>query len=183
MKTARCRADHGLLHVYTGDGKGKTTAALGLTWRALGCGKRVAFLQFLKGGVPTGERLIADRFGEHLLFKSYLEEPSPMMFTGEPTEADIESTRVGWVEATGTILSGGYDVVVLDEVNNVLKAGLLHVEELLAVLSRRPEQVAVVCTGRGAPPALVEAADLVTEMLKIKHPYDEGIAARKGIEY
>ena len=180
----RYRLSKGIVHVYTGDGKGKTTAALGLAWRALGAGLKVAFFQFLKGGIGTAEMNVVGRFGPRLWFKRFAAAATPFSLgQGEPTEEDRENVRKAWEVAREAIESGEWDLVVLDEVNNVLRSGLLDVEELLDVLRKRPEHVEVVCTGRGAPRELVVEAELVTEMLMIKHPYENGLEARKGIEY
>ena len=173
----------GIIQVYTGPGKGKTTAALGLAWRALGAGLRVAFFQFLKGGIHTSELNMVGRFGPQLWFKRFAPAATPFSLgQGPPTDEDRRNITAAWETAREAILSGEWDLVVLDEINNVMAYGLLDVAEVLDVLQARPEHVEVVCTGRGAPRELVESADLVTEMLMIKHPYEHGIQARKGIE-
>jgi len=182
--SAQPRLLRGLLQVYTGDGKGKTTAALGLALRALGAGLRVAFLQFIKGGVATGEAAAAPLLGPAFWMQRFADEVTPFSLgRGEPSDQDRAAVAQGWTVARQAIASGDWDLVVLDEINNVLAAGLLDVAEVLAVLRQRPSHVEVVCTGRGAPAELIEAADLVTEMRGVKHPYDLGLVARRGIEY
>ncbi len=179
----RNRLGTGLVQVYTGDGKGKTTAALGVAMRALGAGLKVAFLQLFKGAVPSSELAVAGRLGPNLWVKRFARELTPFSLgRGEPTAEDRRVAGEAWQTARQVILSGEWDVVVLDEVNNLLRAGLVPLEELLATLAERPGHVEVICTGRGAPPRLVEAADLVTEMRCVKHPYERGIQARPGLD-
>ncbi len=168
----------GYIQVYTGDGKGKTTAALGLALRALGAGLRVALIQFLKKGEYSEIRALTN-FGPWVEVWQF---HSGGFVRGEPDEAVKEAVAQGWDKARKIILSGDFEVVILDEINLVLHLGLIPVSEVLEVLSSRPEGVEVVLTGRYAPQALIEAADLVTEMRKVKHYYDRGVPARKGIE-
>ncbi|RUM89290.1 MAG: cob(I)yrinic acid a,c-diamide adenosyltransferase [Thermodesulfatator sp.] len=169
----------GLVQVYTGEGKGKTTAALGLALRALGAGLRVAFLQFLKKGEFSEIRALR-RFEPQVLLRQF---HSGGFVRGEPSEEVRQAVSQGWQEAQRLILSGDFQVVVLDEAHVALSLGLFSLEEVLETLSRRPEGVEVVLTGRGAPQPLIEAADLVTEMRAVKHYYQRGISARRGIEY
>jgi cob(I)alamin adenosyltransferase len=177
------RLGKGLVHVYTGEGKGKTTAALGQTWRALGAGLRVYFLQFLKGGTPSSEALLAERFAPQLVFRHLAHPCTPQLLRGEPTEVDCQYARRAWQIAQEVMADPQWDLVVLDEINNTVYLGLVRVEELLTALRRRPSGMEVICTGRHAPPALLEYADLVTEMVAVKHPHQAGVAARRGIEY
>lgn len=168
----------GYIQVYTGDGKGKTTAALGLTLRAAGAGLKVYIGQFLKTGTYSeieglallGERVRVEQFG------------GKKFIIGEPTEEDRKRAAAGLEKIQETILTGGFDVVILEEINVALKIGLLEVRNVLELLKQKPEGVEIVCTGRGAPEELIEAADLVTEMRKIKHYMDRGVYARTGIE-
>lgn len=177
------RLPTGLVQLYTGEGKGKTTAALGQAWRALGAGLRVYFLQFLKGGRPSAEARLAQRFAPHLVFH-HLEHPcSPELLRGQPTEVDREYARRAWQIARQVLGDPQWDLVVLDEINNTIHLGLVTVEELLTALGQRPSGMEVICTGRHAPPALVAYADLVTEMRAVKHPYERGVRARQGIEH
>ncbi len=173
----------GIVEVYTGDGKGKTTAALGLALRALGAGLRVAVLQFLKGGAHTSELAMLPRLGPRLWVQRFADKVTPFgLGQGEPTPEDFKAVATGWEAAVEVIASGAWDVVILDEINNVLAARLLDVEDVLEVLRRRPGHVEVVCTGRGAPEELLEAAELITEMRNARHPYDRDLGARRGIE-
>ncbi len=176
------RLPFSLIQVYTGDGKGKTTAALGQAWRALGAGLRVCFVQFIKGAVPSAEHKLADRFGDSFILRTFASHSSPTIFGGEPSDQDRRAAADAWRFAAETITSGDYDLVVLDEINNALHLGLLDVAAVLDVLASRPSRVEVICTGRNAPGPLLEVADLVTEMREIKHPYHTGTPARKGIE-
>ncbi|MDR2355600.1 MAG: cob(I)yrinic acid a,c-diamide adenosyltransferase [Clostridiales Family XIII bacterium] len=169
--------EKGYIQVYTGDGKGKTTAALGLTLRALCAGGRVYFGQFMKGqdyselaAVKHFERLRVVQFGD------------PHFVHGKPSPDDVSHARSGLSQIDEALASDRYDVVVLDEVNTALSCGLLSPQEVLAVLARRPARAEVVLTGRGAPREIIDAADLVTEMREIKHYYKKGVDARVGIE-
>ncbi|MGI6038430.1 MAG: cob(I)yrinic acid a,c-diamide adenosyltransferase [Limnochordia bacterium] len=168
----------GLIHVYTGAGKGKTTAALGLAMRALGHGYRVAILGFCKHREDIGEEKLAQRLPD-LFFRQF---GSGCFIIGEPTEQDRQSAREGWLLAQ-ELLAGRYQLVILDEISHVINKGLLDVEEVISRLAARPAGVEVVLTGRDMPEQLVAQADVVTEMVEIKHPYQRGIQARRGIEY
>jgi cob(I)alamin adenosyltransferase len=177
------RLQPGLVQVYTGPGKGKTSAALGATWRALGAGLRVYFLQFLKGGIAPSEQALAERFSPDLVFRNLGHPASAELLRGEPTELDRRLAAEAWEIARGILTDPHWDLVVLDEVNNTLHLGLVPVEDLLAALHARPRGMEVICTGRHAPPALIEFADLVTEMAMVKHPYEQGQEARRGVDY
>ncbi len=174
--------EKGLIHIYTGDGKGKTTAATGLAVRAAGSGLRVLFVQFFKeDDAPSGEKKILRSLEGVELLRSNVKHP---MFTGGREEKNLrESVKRTFQEVRERVAQGGIDLLVLDEVMSAVNGGWLPVEELLKFLKERPEGLEVVLTGRNAPVELVKAADYVTEMLKIKHPFDSGVAARKGIEY
>lgn len=169
----------GLVQVYTGPGKGKTTAALGLALRAVGQGLRVHIVQLMKG-VEYGE----------LRSLARIPEISIAQFGGDRwvdpkdiREEDCEQARAGLAHARQVMLGGQCDLLILDEVNVAMSYKLLPVGAVLALLREKPPSVEVVLTGRGAPPAIVEAADLVTRMVDVKHPYREGIPARRGIEF
>ncbi|WP_105317492.1 cob(I)yrinic acid a,c-diamide adenosyltransferase [Thermus tenuipuniceus] len=169
----------GLLLVYTGDGKGKSTAAFGLALRAHGRGLRVRIFQFLKHQ--------GARFGEHRAF-SALGIPVEGLgdgFTWKSQDLDRSAAlaREGWERARAALLSGEWDLVVLDEATYPLRYGWVSLEEFLQVLGDRPRHVHVVVTGRGAPEALLALADTVTEMRKVKHAFDLGVPAQKGIEH
>ena len=178
--------DQGLVQVYTGNGKGKTTAALGLAVRALGRGMRVCMYQFLKPpGVETGETLMAEKLGPAFRLVQ-LEEPWSL--DGSLEDPDqvrrmAQAIKMALPDIVDTVSSGEWDVVVLDEIVFCLSKGLIAESELFELLEAREESVELILTGRGATPALVEEADLVTEMMAVKHPYEAGIPARAGIEY
>jgi cob(I)alamin adenosyltransferase len=170
---------NGQVQVYTGDGKGKTTAALGLALRAAGAGLRVFFSQFCKG------REVAEHAGLALLGErvTVRHTGSCSFITGAPTAADRDAAQAMLAELRDALQGGAYDVVIADELNVALDLGLVSLAQLDELLDARPAAVELVITGRNAPPELVQRADLVTEMLALKHPYDEGLAARRGIEY
>ncbi|WAI01373.1 cob(I)yrinic acid a,c-diamide adenosyltransferase [Methanogenium organophilum] len=168
----------GYIQVYTGDGKGKTTAALGVSIRSLVAGHRVYFAQFIKG-VQTGELSLADSFPQFTI----VQYGEGRFIDGKPEESDIVAARNGLEICAEVLRSGEYDLVVLDEVNVALHYGLFDESEVIAALTGRAPNVDVICTGRYASPELVEEADLVTEMKKIKHYYAAGVRARKGIEF
>ncbi|MFN9545547.1 MAG: cob(I)yrinic acid a,c-diamide adenosyltransferase [Cyanobacteriota bacterium] len=173
--------EKGLVLVFTGEGKGKTTAALGLVLRMLGHGERVAVIQFIKGGWQPGEVTALQRFGEDLHFQALGEG-----FTWETQdrERDRQAVALAWQEALRHLEDPERKLVVLDEVNVALKLGYLSVEALMAGLRRRPPLTHVALTGRGAPGALIDAADLVTEMRMVRHPFrEQGVRAQLGIEY
>ena len=174
------KLDQGCVQVYTGNCKGKTTAALGLAFRAVGRGLRVVMIQFMKGGGPYGEQLAAARLAPDLTIISTGREG--WVNRDNPAQEDIDLAVKALVLAKEKLLSGEYDMVILDEVNGAIGFGLLPVDALLELLRLRPEQVELVLTGRNAHPQVIEAADLVTEMVEIKHYYKAGVPARRGIE-
>jgi cob(I)alamin adenosyltransferase len=177
---SRERLTQGFIQVYTGDGKGKTTCALGLALRAVGRGLKVFMVQWLKTG-DTGEVLAAARLAPELTIRS-LGRPGFINFKS-PAPKDIALAREALDLAKEAIAGGEYDLVILDEINVALAFGLLDLEEVLAMLRSRPPWVEVVLTGRQAPAELVALADLVTEMRSVKHYYEAGVTARKGIEW
>lgn len=170
----------GQVHVYTGDGKGKTTAAFGLAIRALGRGKKVAIIQFLKPK-PSGEIIALAKIKgseKMLLIKSF----GLSKLVKKPTLKNIEEAERGLTE-TKKVLRKGFDLVILDEINVAIAFGLLDIKKVITAIKSRPISTNVVLTGRRAHLKLLEVADLVTEMRKIKHPFDRGVKAKKGIEY
>lgn len=173
------KLERGQVQVYTGDGKGKTTAALGLTVRAAGAGLRVFFGQFCKGR-SVGEHEGLRRLGEQVTVSN---TGALSFITGEPTTADRAAAAEMLRQLREALEGGEYDVVVADELNVAVDLGLVSEGELLGLLDLRPPQVELVITGRNALPELMSRADLVTEMLALKHPYQEGLDGRKGIEY
>jgi len=171
----------GLIIVHTGSGKGKTTAALGIAFRAAGNGMWVSIIQFIKGKWKYGEMESAKQL------KTPIEiYPMGEGFTWDTKnrQRDIEMTQKAWAVCKEKMLSGKYDVVVFDEINYVIDYDYLDLKEVLAALKQKPEMVHVILTGRNAKPELIELADLVTEMRELKHPFkDQGILAQKGIEF
>jgi cob(I)alamin adenosyltransferase len=168
----------GYLQVYTGDGKGKTTAALGLALRAAGAGLRVYVAQFVKG-MHYHELDALERFADLITVKQC---GRSCFIKREPEQADVDAARAGLEEVRKLLAENPPDVLVLDEANIAVFYKLFSVEDLLAVIDSRPEGVEVVVTGRRAPPELLERADLVTEMREVKHYYARGVQARDGIE-
>jgi cob(I)alamin adenosyltransferase len=172
------RLSRGYVQVYTGDGKGKTTTALGLAFRASGWGMRTYIGQFMKGQ-DYGE-LEAARQNAFITIEQYGD--ASFIRREEVTESHVQQARRGLRRALAAMLSSQYTIVVLDEANVAIWFGLLTVQDILAFLDQRPEEVEVVLTGRRAPPELLERAHLVTEMREVKHYYAQGVTARRGIE-
>ncbi len=172
--------EKGLLIVHTGNGKGKSTAALGMICRAIGHGYKVSLIQFIKGAMKTGEQVVFDAFPD-------LVEMRPMGegFTWDTQDKtrDIAKAREAWEAAKARILDPDWRMVVCDELNIVFRYEYLPVDEVLEVLKARPADKHVIITGRNAPQALIDAADLVTEMEPIKHPFRAGVKAQAGIEF
>jgi cob(I)alamin adenosyltransferase len=170
----------GLVQIFTGDGKGKTSAAIGAIIRALGHGLKVYIVFFMKGDYPYGERSILSQL-PNVTMDSFGSRGFVDPANVKPEER--EQARKALAAARGAMLSGSYDVVVLDEVNVAVAFKLVELDEVIGLIDEKPEGVELILTGRRADSKLVQSADLVTEMLNIKHPYDEGVAAREGIEY
>lgn len=168
----------GLVQIYTGSGKGKTTAALGLALRAAGHGLRTYIGQFLKGR-STGELKASQ------LLKPYLtiEQFGEIGFAGKADPRQVALARQGLRRVRDVLASDEYDIIVLEEISVALDLELIALEDVLALLEERPSHVELILTGRGAPQELISRADLVTEMVAVKHPYDQGIEARAGIEF
>lgn len=174
-------AEKGLLVVHTGKGKGKTTAALGMVVRAIGHGKKVGVVQFVKGAMTTGEKVVFDAFPGNVEFK-----PMGEGFTWNTQDRarDIALAREAWDEVKRMVEDPAYDMVLADELNIVLRYDYLPLDEVLAVLGAKAEMKHVIVTGRNAPEALIEMADLVTEMTLVKHPFrEQGVKAQAGIEF
>lgn len=174
------RLKQGLVQVYTGDGKGKTTCALGLALRAVGQGFKVFMVQFLKTD-DTGEVEAARRLAPDFTIQSFGTPGFPRLT--DPDLKTREAVQQAFTLARQVILAGEHDLVILDEINLSLAYGLVSLTEMLEVLRQRPAHVEVVLTGRAAPPELVEFADLVTEMRPVKHYFEAGVKARRGIEW
>jgi len=176
----RQRLEKGLVQVYTGDGKGKTSAAFGLALRAVGRGLKVYIIQFIKGGFDYGELHIVDKIPSLKLAafgrgKFITETP--------PSDEDSKLAREAFELAKKVVKSGEYDVVILDEVSVALNLKMINVDEVIDLIKNKPEHVELILTGRYAPVQIIDAADLVTEMREVKHPYAQGVPPRKGIEF
>ncbi|MBV9125334.1 MAG: cob(I)yrinic acid a,c-diamide adenosyltransferase [Planctomycetes bacterium] len=178
---------HGLILVITGDGKGKTTSALGLAFRALGNGFRVFMVQYIKGKWKTGEKKLADLLRAHADHLGLDIEIRPMgdgfTWITQNREQDTATTRHIWDVSREAISSQKYDLVILDEINVVMKLGYLDPAEVATFLKTKPPDLHVVLTGRGAPPEIRELADTVSEIQAVKHHYKAGIKAQQGIEF
>ncbi len=175
----------GLIHIYTGDGKGKTTAATGLAARAAGHGLKVLFVQFFKeDSAPSGEKRFFDNSASKTItvMRSNCKHP---FFTGDKTDDESVSRAISdtFTRVKEVVSDGGVDLLVLDEIMAALRGGWIPLEEFIGFLESRPSGLEVALTGRDAPSELVRISDYVTEMLKIKHPFDEGINARKGFDF
>ncbi|RJF90725.1 cob(I)yrinic acid a,c-diamide adenosyltransferase [Sphingomonas cavernae] len=172
--------EKGLVIVHTGPGKGKTTAALGLAVRAMGHGMKVGVVQFIKGAMKTGEKAVFDAFPEQIEFK-----PMGEGFTWDTQDRarDTKVARTAWDEVKRMLNDPAYGLVIADELNIVLRYDYLPTEEVLEAIAAKLEMTHFVITGRNAPDALIEAADLVTEMAQVKHPFRAGIKAQAGIEF
>lgn len=181
QRLAKRNVEKGLIIVNTGNGKGKTTAALGIVLRSLGHGFKVAIVQFIKGGWEPAEKAALSHWPEQLAFHAMGEG-----FTWETQDRDrdIQTAQAAWEKALTYLRDPAYKTVLLDEVNIALKLGYLSVEQVLAGLAEKPEMSHVILTGRGAPQALIDRADLVTEMTLVKHPFKEqGVKAQAGVEF
>ena len=181
-KESTGQARRGLLLINTGPGKGKTTAALGTAFRAAGNGMRVLILQFLKGSWHYGELDSAKLLGEDFLIRQ-MGRGFVKVGGAETDPEDLRMVQEAWQEAGEAIGSGEWDLVVLDEINYAIGYGMLDPEQVARVLQGRPEMVHVILTGRNAHPLLVEMADTVTEMREVKHAYQKGVLAQRGIEF
>lgn len=168
----------GYVHVYTGNGKGKTTAAIGLAIRAAGAGMRVYIAQFVKG-MHYSELDSLKRYADLITIRQYGRN---CFIRQEPAEEDIRAARIGLAEVKGILTSGQYGLVILDEANIATRYNLFSAEELIELIRSKPESLEVVITGRNADPRVIAVADLVTEMKEIKHYYNRGVEARRGIE-
>ncbi|BBD00878.1 MULTISPECIES: cob(I)yrinic acid a,c-diamide adenosyltransferase [Sphingobium] len=173
--------EKGLLVVHTGKGKGKTTAALGMVVRAIGHGKKVGIVQFVKGAMTTGEKVVFDAFPDQVEFKAMGEG---FTWNTQDRTRDIALAREAWEEVKRMIADPAYAMVLADELNIVLRYDYLPLDEVIAVLAARPDMKHVIVTGRNAPEALIEQADLATEMTLLKHPFrEQGVKAQPGIEF
>jgi cob(I)alamin adenosyltransferase len=185
MNSSRPRLKQGAFQIYTGEGKGKSTASMGLMLRALGCGLRVYYLRMMKPRWKTGELAICPGLHPNLTYKNVEQDwiLSRSKNIPEHVEAMRAALAVEMDELEGILIGGEYDLVIADEINYCIHRGLISVQRALALVARRPPRVELVFTGRYAPEDLIAQAGVVTEMRKIKHHFDRGIAARRGIEF
>ncbi len=172
--------EKGLTIVHTGKGKGKSTAAFGMVFRALGNGMKVGVIQFVKGKWGTGERVILEKLGDQVTMSSMGDG-----FTWETQDRkrDIEAARIAWERAKELIMDDEHDMVLCDELNIVLRYDYLPIEEIIETLKKKPEMKHVIITGRNAKDELIDFADLVTDMTMVKHPFRGGVKAQVGIEF
>jgi cob(I)alamin adenosyltransferase len=174
------KLEKGFVQVYTGNGKGKTSAAFGLAVRAAGRGLKVYIIQFIKGGFDYGELYIVDKI-PNLALRAF--GRGKFITAKPPDKEDVRLAKRALQLAKEIVRSGEYDIVVLDEINVALNLKLISLEEVLNLIGCKPRHVELILTGRNAPDQIIEAADLVTDMREIKHPFREGYEPRKGIEY
>lgn len=174
------KSSTGLIQVYTGNGKGKTTAALGQAMRAAGQGLKVYIVQFMKGWPHYGE---LDTVGQHSNVTMKQFGRPDYVYKEDPAPEDIRLAREALEHAREIVRSGQYDLVILDEVNVALEWDLIQLDNVLSLLDQKPDKVELILTGRYAHPEVTARADVVTEMREIKHPYHRGIVSRRGIEY
>ena len=171
--------EKGYIHVYTGPGKGKTTAALGLGLRAAGAGLKVHMMQFMKGRryseLDAIENIPNFTFSQH--------GRDEFVSKKNPEQVDIDLAQEGFTKAKDVILNSKYDLLILDELNVVIDYNLVKVNDVIKLIEQKPEKIELILTGRDAHPEIIKIADLVTEMLEIKHPYQQGVNARKGIDF
>ncbi len=172
----------GLVHVYTGTGKGKTTASLGLALRILGWGGRVCMVQFIKGYPDIGEAKFAAECGNRFIFKQFAID---LVRNVDATKASkrLQEVNNAFEWAEDTVVNGGYDLVILDEINNAMDLGLIDESQVIELIKKKPASLELVLTGRGAPESIIDIADYAVEIKSIKHPYEKGVPARKGIDY
>ncbi|TKB66302.1 MAG: cob(I)yrinic acid a,c-diamide adenosyltransferase [Nitrospira sp.] len=179
-RIAEAQREKGLLIVYTGAGKGKTTAALGMILRCIGHGWKVAVVQFIKGAIDTAEERALKSFGDRMRF---LRMGEGYTWETQDRERDTQCAQQAWAKVCEFLRDPSYAMVVLDEFNIALKHGYVALDDVLPVLRNRPPMQHVVITGRGGPAEILEEADLVTEMKQVKHPFRNGIKAQPGVEF
>ncbi|MBD2106172.1 cob(I)yrinic acid a,c-diamide adenosyltransferase [Nodosilinea sp. FACHB-13] len=181
QRIAERNVEKGLVIINTGNGKGKTTAALGMVLRSLGHGYKVAIVQFIKGAWEPAEKAVLERFGAQLTFQAMGEG---FTWDTQDRDRDTQTAQNAWETALSYIRNPEYKTILLDEINIALKHGFLSADQVVAGLAEKPEMTHVILTGRGAPQALIDKADLVTEMTLVKHPFrEQGIKAQPGIEF
>ena len=180
--TSELSSRRGLILINTGPGKGKTTAAMGTALRAIGNGMRVLMLQFLKGSWHYGELDSTQAFGQNFVLKQ-MGRGFVKVGGAETDPEDVRLVEEAWREAQEAIMSGQWDLIVLDEINYAITYGMLDPAKVVETLKHKPERVHVILTGRNAHPTIIELADTVTEMKQVKHAYEKGVMAQRGIEY
>ena len=173
----------GLVQLYTGDGKGKTTAALGQALRAVGHGFKVYMIQFMKGDIEYGEIKALKAIKSIRTFEIVQMGRPEFVDRENPAQIDIELANKALEHSFEIVTSGKYDMVILDEINVALDWGLIELSDVMDLIKKKPDNVELILTGRYAPIELIKAADLVTEMKEVKHPYNRGVKAREGIEH
>jgi len=176
------KTNEGLVHVYTGDGKGKTTVALGLALRSIGWGARVCMVQFIKGYSNIGEAMFAESSSGRFVLKQFAIDTSRSIDEKKVAQRK-QAADEAMTYAEQLIASEEFDVVILDEINNAMHFGLIDAEKVLKLIADRPQRVELVLTGRNAPESIINAADYVTRLEMVKHPYESNISARAGIDY
>lgn len=174
------KLEKGIVQVYTGNGKGKTSAALGLALRAAGRGLKVFIIQFIKGGFDYGELYVIDKL-PNVTLKAF--GRGKFVILEPPENEDVRLAKQALDLAKNIIENGKYDIVILDEINVALSLCLVSLDEVTSIVKSKPEHVELVLTGRNAPEGLIKMSDLVTEMREVKHPFNVGLQSRKGIEY
>jgi cob(I)alamin adenosyltransferase len=172
--------EKGLIILHTGMGKGKTTASFGLAFRAMGQGLRVGMVQFIKGSIPTGEAILVQQFNLPIELHTL---GDGFTWNTQDREQDMATARAAWEQAVRLLRDPSFDMVILDELNLIIHYGYLPLDDVLMELRNKREMLHVVITGRNADAALIELADLVTDMKIVKHPYTAGIKAQKGVEF
>ena len=172
--------EKGLIMVHTGKGKGKSTAAFGMVFRALGNGMKVGVVQFVKGKWQTGERVILEKLGDQVTMTAM---GDGFTWETQDRQRDIDAARAAWERAKAMIMDDEHDMVLCDELNIVLRYDYLPVSEIVEILQNKPEMKHVIVTGRNAKEELMEIADLVTDMTMVKHPFRDGVKAQVGIEF
>jgi len=174
------KLEKGLVQVYTGEGKGKTSAAFGLALRAIGRGLKVYIIQFIKGGFDYGELYVVEKL-PNLTVKAF--GRGKFVTKTPPDEEDVKLAEEAFELAKKIVKSGKYDLVILDEINIAVSLRLIDLKEVVKLIKNKPSNVELILTGRYAPKEIIESADLVTEMKEVKHPYTKGLPPRKGIEF
>jgi len=169
----------GYIQIYTGNGKGKTTASLGVALRILGAGGRVFYAQFIKGKKLSSEFNILQKFNDSFVYKSF---GRGRFIKGKPSQEDIALAVEGLKACTEALSTGEYDLVVMDELNGAVKCGLLNIQDVMTAIKKKESKTELIITGRNAPQELIESASLITEMKQIKHYFEQGVTARTGIE-